>query len=146
MNVNKVERALFTGAELPQGFDAALQAMLQVFAQLYEANTTLDGSINDSVTTVVVANGAWMPLQEFPILIGSERMTVRSRSGNTLTVIRGSSPAAHTDGDTVSIPDTSSNAAAEFLFRLRDVNPHFLAAAQQRINTLLVAIESGRPV
>ncbi|WP_425616699.1 hypothetical protein NA78x_000353 [Anatilimnocola sp. NA78] len=137
---SKIERALFIGAELPQGFDAQLQTLLLLSAQLYEANTALVGNINDSVTSITVVNGAFLPTRDFPLLIGSgmgsERVTVRSRAGNVLTVTRSSSPASHTAGDVVSIPDTFTNAVDEMLLRWRDSNPFFLAAVAQRLNTL----------
>jgi hypothetical protein len=76
---DRVERSLFTGSELPQGFDAALQALLVV------------------------------------------------------------SSAGYANADTF-----ASNAARETLHRWRNLNPFFVAAATQRLNTLQQAIESGR--
>jgi hypothetical protein len=122
-----------------QGVDSAALSVLQVAEKLYGANTTLGGDINNSVTSLTVANGDWLPLLEFPILIGSERMQVRSRSGNTLTVVRaqgGTSAASHSTGDAVTIPDTYTGRVQEALRRLRDINPHFLATVTQRLNTL----------
>lgn len=130
----KIERALFQGVPEPQGFDAQLQSVLLLSAALYEATTLLSSDINNSVTSITVANGAFLPLREFPIKIGSEVLTVRSRSANVLTVVRGTSPASHTAGDVVSIPDTYANAVDEVLLRWRDVNPFFLAKAAQHLN------------
>lgn len=77
---DKVERALFTGAEQPQHFDAALQACLVVSSAGY-ANS-----------------------------------------------------------------DTYTNACKEVLHRWRSLNPFFVAAATQRLNSLQQAIDSGRAV
>jgi hypothetical protein len=121
-----------------QGPDAALHALLQVSATLYDANTTLASNINNSVTSVPVVNGAHLPAADFPILIGSEKMYVSSRSGNTLTVTRGyggTSAASHTAADVVSRPDTYTGRTPEALLRLRDINPHFLAMATAKLNS-----------
>jgi hypothetical protein len=81
MNVfDRVDRALFTGAEQPQGFDAALQAMLQMSSAGYSGS------------------------------------------------------------------DTHTNSVTEALYRWRDLNPHFLAAAASRLNFLQQQIDAGRPV
>lgn len=67
--------------------------------------TTLNGSINDSTTSVVVTSGASFPASgTFRILIGTEIMKVTSVSGTTFTVQRGSegtTAASHTNGDTI---------------------------------------------
>lgn len=63
--------------------------------------TTLNGSINNSTTTVVVADGSSFPTGYFRILVDSEIMFCSARSGNTLTVIRGqefTAAAAHSSG------------------------------------------------
>lgn len=66
--------------------------------------TTLDGAITDSATTVTVsdANGSGYPLLgDFRILVESEVMHVTALSGNDLTVVRGvdgTSAASHSDG------------------------------------------------
>lgn len=68
------------------------------------SQTTLNGGIDNSTTTVVVTTGSVLPTANFRILVGSEIMYVSSRSTNTLTVIRGqegSSAASHSDLDPV---------------------------------------------
>lgn len=66
------------------------------------AVTTLNGTINDSVTTVVASDASLLSLTpQFRIIIDSEIMLVTAVSGNSLTVARGaegSTAAAHTDG------------------------------------------------
>lgn len=62
--------------------------------------TTLDGAINNSVTTVVLTDASTFPLTFFRIKVEDEIMFVTSRSGNTLTVIRGyesTTAASHVD-------------------------------------------------
>ncbi len=68
--------------------------------------TTLNGAINNSVTSVVVTSTASMPTGvEFIITVDSEDMLVISISGTTLTVARaanGTSAASHLTGANVS--------------------------------------------
>jgi hypothetical protein len=64
--------------------------------------TTLDGSINDSVTTLDLDDASSWPPSSFRVIIGTEIMFCTSRSTNTLTVIRGyegTVAASHADGD-----------------------------------------------
>ncbi len=74
---------------------------------LNRAFSTLDGAINNSVTTVNVAagEGANFPASfDYHVTVGSEIMKVTGRSTDALTVTRGaesSSAAAHSDGDTI---------------------------------------------
>ncbi len=67
--------------------------------------TTLNGGIDNSTTTVVVADGSVFPSSGiFRIIIDTEIMKVTSRSTNTLTVTRAdgsSSAASHSSGATV---------------------------------------------
>lgn len=69
------------------------------------ASSTLDGAINDSTTSVVVASAATFPsTANFRILIDSEYMLVTAIAGTTFTVSRGqegSAAAAHSNGATV---------------------------------------------
>ena len=73
------------------------------------SQTTLDGAINASVTTVTVAdaNGSGYPLVgDFRILVDSEAMHVTARSGNDLTVVRGvdgTTAASHSDEAPVNV-------------------------------------------
>lgn len=64
------------------------------------ADTQLDGSINNSTTTVVVDDASTFPTAAFRILVESEIMFCTSRSSNTLTVVRaqeGTAAASHAD-------------------------------------------------
>lgn len=68
------------------------------------AVTSLNGTINDSTTTVSVTDATVFSLTQFRIIINSEIMLVTSIAGNDLTVVRGaegSVAAAHNDGATV---------------------------------------------
>lgn len=65
------------------------------------ASTTLNGAINDSVTTITVANAGSLPPAEHRIKIDTELMLVTSVSNNDLTVTRGiegTTPSAHGHG------------------------------------------------
>jgi hypothetical protein len=68
--------------------------------------TTLNGAINNSTTSVVVADGSVFPSTgTFRINIENEIMKVTGRSTNTLTVVRGqegTTAASHADGVKVS--------------------------------------------
>jgi hypothetical protein len=67
-----------------------------------DAATTLNGAINNSVTSVVVTDGSVFPsVGNFRILVESEIMLCTARSSNTLTVLRGqegTTAASHGDG------------------------------------------------
>lgn len=82
--------------------------MVEQFAN--NADSTLNGAINNVTTTVVVADGSPFPsVGDFRLLIGSnpdtgELVLVTARSGNTLTVVRGqegTSAQSWTDGTVV---------------------------------------------
>lgn len=66
------------------------------------ASTTLNGSINNSTTTVIVSSAVGFPTSgNFRILVDSELMIVIAVSGNTFTVTRsaeGTGAASHTSG------------------------------------------------
>ena len=66
------------------------------------ASTTLNGSINNSTTSVVVGNATGFPASgNFRIIVESEIMLVTAVSGNTFTVTRGSestTAASHNSG------------------------------------------------
>ena len=73
------------------------------------AATSLNGNINNSVTTIVVNSATDFPdpaiLGNFVITIGAEDMTVTAISGTSWTVTRaanGTTAASHTNGNTVS--------------------------------------------
>lgn len=71
--------------------------------------TTLNGGINDAVTTLVVAAGAGVMFDAgdilwMPALTGGEQMLVTARTTDTLTVVRGFgavAATAHLDGDQI---------------------------------------------
>jgi len=82
--------------------------MVEQFAN--NADSTLNGAINDSTTSIVVVNGSSFPsVGNFRLLIGSdpdtgELVLVTARSVNTLTVVRGqesTSAQSWPDGTTV---------------------------------------------
>jgi hypothetical protein len=66
------------------------------------AATTLNGAINNSTTSVVVADASTFPSGgNFRIIVDNEIMKVTSRSSNTLTVVRaqeGTAAASHSSG------------------------------------------------
>lgn len=65
------------------------------------ASTTLNGGINNSVTSITVTDGSVFPSSgNFRIIVESEIMVVTARSTNTLTVVRGqegTAAASHSD-------------------------------------------------
>jgi hypothetical protein len=71
------------------------------------SSTTLNGAINNSVTSITVADGSVFPsVGNFRLICESEIMICTARSGNSLTVVRGqdgSSAASHSDGTTISM-------------------------------------------
>jgi len=75
------------------------------------ATTTLNGGINDSTQTVVVADGSVFPsTYPFPVQVDSEIMICTTRTGNTLTCTRAqesTAEAAHLTGATIEIPITA---------------------------------------
>lgn len=77
------------------------------------AATALDGSINNSVTSITVDDGSVFPSTgNFRLLCGSEIMLCTARSSNTLTVTRGhesSTAASHNDNDQIELVYTSGS-------------------------------------
>ena len=68
------------------------------------ASTTLNGAIDDEVTTITVASAMGFTGGNFRILVDSEIMKVTAVSGLDLTVARGqegTNPTAHDNGATV---------------------------------------------
>jgi len=82
------------------------------------AETTLNGAINSSVTSITVTDGSIYPSTgNFRIKIGSEIMKVTARSSNVLTVERGSestTAASHASGAQV-VNVLSANALTRIL-------------------------------
>lgn len=85
--------------------------------QLY--GTTLNGAINDSVTSISVNDASILPpaaAGDYLLTIGSERVKVTGVSGSTLTVSRGedgTSATTHSDNDAVSIYVKSQSVAVK---------------------------------
>ena len=79
-------------------------------------STVLNGSINNSTTSVVVASATGMPgVGNFRIIVDSEIMKVTARSGTTLTVVRaqeGTAAASHADLAAVDVILTAGSVAA----------------------------------
>ena len=76
--------------------------MAENFANEYQ--TTLNGAVDDSQTSVVVTSDTGSPDANFRIRIDNEYMIVTAKSGTTFTVTRaaeGSAAAAHSSGATV---------------------------------------------
>lgn len=74
------------------------------------AFSPLNGAINNSVTSLVVDDGTVFPTANFRVRVEDEIMFCTSRSGNTLTVIRGvegTTAASHADNSEVDSPFTA---------------------------------------
>src|SRR5688572_4967096 len=75
--------------------------------------TTLNGAINNSVTTITVTLGSVFPnTGNFRVIVDSEIMLCTARSGNDLTVTRGSegsTAASHSNGATISLIITNGS-------------------------------------
>lgn len=105
---------------------------------LNAASTTLDGSIDNVTTSIVLTDGSIFPLiGDYRLGIESnEIVKVTSRSGNTLTVVRGvdgTSASSHPDGGNVRTILTQE-AADRYI---RDfVNPLAFSAPPDRLLTL----------
>lgn len=70
----------------------------------HAGQTTLDGSISGTATSVTVTDAAQLPPRGVLFVDGSEYVRIESISGNTLTVereVRGTEAASHSDGATV---------------------------------------------
>jgi hypothetical protein len=87
-----------------------------------DAQSSLNGTINSSVTSVDVSTGSNFPSSgNFRIIIDSEIMLCTARSSNTLTVVRGrdgTSAASHTNG--ASVAQIYSSAGIAELFQDTD--------------------------
>src|SRR5210317_134865 len=71
-----------------------------------EAQTTLNGNINDTTTTIVLTDASLFPTSGINyVQINSEEISYTGITGNTLTGVirgvRGTTAASHTNGDTV---------------------------------------------
>ena len=68
---------------------------------LNDASTTINGTINDTVTTITVTDGSIFPADgDYRLLIEAEIVLVTARSTNDLTVVRGvdgTTATSHTD-------------------------------------------------
>jgi len=76
--------------------------------------TTLDGNINNSVTSITVTDGSVFPAAgNFRVRVSQEIMLCTSRSSNTLTVergIEGTTAASHSDLENITSPFTVGSA------------------------------------
>lgn len=76
--------------------------MVRMQRAVNEWSSTLDGAINDSVTSLDVADGSGLPSEgDFFLDLNGEIILVTHRSSNTLTVIRGqegTTAVSHTTG------------------------------------------------
>ena len=90
---------------------------------LNDRQTTLNGAINNSVTSITVTDGSVFPATgNFRIRIGTELLLVTARSTHVLTVTRGaesSTAASHSSLDTVQLVLT----AASLLALITDYTP-----------------------
>jgi hypothetical protein len=88
--------------------------MIEQFAN--NPQTTLNGAINNSTTSVVVTSAASFPtVGQFRIIVGTEIMLVTSVSSNTFTATRGyegSTAASHSDLAAVALVVTKGSLAA----------------------------------
>ncbi len=79
-----------------------------------EAQTTLDGAINNSVTSLDIVTVAGSPASApFRIWIDDEIFVVTNVAGDTYTVVRGvegSTAASHANGADIFYPKTAGNA------------------------------------
>ena len=101
------------------------------------ASTTLDGAINNSVTSITVTDGSVFPSEgDYRLIIGTEVVLVTARATNVLTVVRGvdgTAAASHSDLDDISalvtagalsqyIDDFTAGASDRNPSRLLDIN------------------------
>lgn len=74
--------------------------------------TTLNGAINDSVTSITVTDGSVFPSSgRFQVRVGDEIMRCTARSSNVLTVTRaqeGTTAASHADAAVITAPLTAA--------------------------------------
>ena len=74
-------------------------------ATLTNAQTTLNGNISASVTTIVLTSGTGFPASDGVIIISSEQIYYATRTTNTLTgcvrAYNGTTAATHSNGNTV---------------------------------------------
>jgi len=106
--------------------------------------TTLNGAINDTVTSITVNNAASWPAEgDYRLRVGSEVVQVTSRAANVLTVVRGvdgTTAASHSDADTIEPVITATGLETYFNHavgytsrtrdsRLRDIDGNTLTAA-----------------
>jgi hypothetical protein len=75
--------------------------------------TTVNEALDDSETTVTVADGSVFPSSgNFRVVVDDELMLVTARSSNDLTVTRGAestSAAAHDDGSDITMVATAAS-------------------------------------
>lgn len=101
---------------------------MENFANNYQ--TTLNGAITNSATTLIVTSATGIPSINFRILIDNEYLLVTGISGTTLTVTRGvegSSAAAHSNSATITHIVTALSLVQAILDRLLSakINNHY---------------------
>lgn len=97
--------------------------------------STLDGGIDNAVTSLDVAagDGTNFPTVPFKIGIESECMLVTARATDTFTVMRsfdGTTAAAHSDG----VALVHAHSAQDFPFRLDDTSDDYIAQRDIDLN------------
>lgn len=108
--------------------------------------STLNGAINNSVTSITVTTGSLFPSSgNFRIIIGSEIMKVTARASDVLTVVRaqeGTSAASHADLDAILLIETASALDAIFSdMQVADVLANRPAAG--KVGALYLPDDSG---
>jgi len=102
--------------------------------------STLDGTINDTATSVTVADGSIWPSEgDYRLRIDNEVLLVTARSSNVLTVERGAdstTAVSHTDGTTL-IPVLTADGLKTYI-------DHITAGASSREAARLVDIDGNR--
>lgn len=116
--------------------------MAEQFAN--NASTALNGSINSSVTSVVVTAGSVFPASgNFRVICGTEIMLVTARSTNTLTVTRGqegTTAASHTSGDSIALVYTKGS-IDQFLAEFSQTGGYSSRPASPRKGTVYTATD-----
>lgn len=109
-----------------------------------DASTTLNGTINASVQSIVVADGSVFPSEgDYRLLVDDELVLVTARSTNTLTVERGAestTAASHTDGTQIDavltadainqlVDDSTAGYSDRYPFRILDEDGNTLTSS-----------------
>ena len=134
---------------------------MQLFAN--NISTTINGDINNSVTTIAVVDGSSMPLPNggdyFLLTLSSlnqngqedtwEIVKVTGRSGNSLTVVRaqeGTAGASWVTGDICELRATSGTFMSPALHAEDIANPHNVTKTQVGLNNVDNTSDSNKPI